>query len=107
MLSLNMSEPIRLRCSSTIDYCYSLHLANLFHEFESVELSIEQALLRCKGNGLYRCDLIINPKQGSPVRTSVEWEDCIIAIDRCFAKAKRYWLRRKKGMYIDDFSDNA
>lgn len=98
MLYLNVSEHVMRNWSRTVDLYYSFHLSGINTDIESVNLLIEQRQQEHDNRALYYCELNIHPCVGEHLQLAVESENCGVAIEQSFAKAKRYMLRRMRGI---------
>lgn len=98
MLYLNVSDQLMEQWGRTIDLYYSIHLGNLAAEIKSVNLLIEEESLSHSDKVLYLVEVTVISNAGGMLRLSIERENCGDAIEQCFAKAKRYIIRRIRGL---------
>lgn len=102
MLYLNVSEQILMQWGDSIDRYFALYLGGFRQELKSLNLLIEEECLGTDERRLYRVLLALIPSKGATIYLSLEREHCCgEAIEQSFAKAKRYLLRRIKGMVSD------
>ena len=115
MLYLNVNEHVMKQWGTTIDRYYALHLGSLNNDIKSVNMLIEEEPLEKSENRLssgkshstekrhptdrilYRVSLSVITNVGETMPILIEREHCGDAIEQCFAKAKRYMMRRTRG----------
>lgn len=98
MLYLNVSDHVMRNWSRTVDLYYSFHLSGIYRDIKSVNLLIEEVSCAPDDKTLYCCEVYILPNVGDSIHLVVESENCGFAIEQSFAKAKRYMLRRIRGL---------
>jgi hypothetical protein len=96
MLYLNVNDRVLSQWGRTIDLYYAIHLGNLSREIKSVNMLIEEEQ-GPNSDEIYLVTLSVFLKSGDVLRFSIEREQCGEAIEQCFAKAKRYIVRRIRG----------
>lgn len=98
MLYLNVSDKVMNQWERTIDLYYAIQLGSLSSEIKSVNLLIEEEPMGDESYCLYKVSITVIPLKGTNMSVSIEREHCGDAIEECFAKAKRYMVRRIRGL---------
>lgn len=98
MLYLNVNDQVLAQWGRTIDLYHSLHLGNLSNEINSVNFLVEEEPVPNSDKVLFKVGISVFPRSGEVIRILIEREHCGDAIEQAFAKAKRYLVRRIRGI---------